>query len=116
MLTLQQVSSHMDFDFRKTRLAYTRAQKIMLLFGLRAMPKGGVHISYAKMGFRGCKSRVKYVKTENRLLEASGHIDFDAEKTQPYETCFWTLQQVWAPSDFSTENVNKYVYPVHVWV
>ena len=59
------------------------------------------------MGFRGRKSRVRYAKTENRLLEASGHIDFDAEKTRPYETFFWTLQQVWAPSDFSTENVNN---------
>ena len=59
------------------------------------------------MGFRGRKSRVRYAKTENRLLEASGHIDFDAKKTRPYETFFWTLQQVWAPSDFSTENVNN---------
>ena len=64
-------------------------------------------VRYAKIGFRGRKSRVRYAKTENRLLEASGHIDFDAEKTRPYETFFWTLQQVWAPSDFSTENVNN---------
>ena len=58
------------------------------------------------MGFRGCKSRVKYAKTENRLLEASSHIDFDAEQNNTYDTFFWTLQQVWAPSDFSSEKVN----------
>ena len=37
-------------------------------------------VRYAKMGFRGRKSRVRYAKTENRLLEASGHIDFDVKK------------------------------------
>ena len=45
-------------------------------------------------------------KTQNRLSEASSHIDFDDERYNTYDTFFLLLQQVWAPSDFSFAKVD----------